>query len=85
MAWHLVLLKRNGWAGDCDLTQKPLWRLITSSTGLQVESMAELWVAGEEKVAKDMLRSGSRKGLFVYGVEPDIEVCGFRPFLFHQF
>ncbi|SPJ73155.1 uncharacterized protein FTOL_02884 [Fusarium torulosum] len=72
LAWHLVFLRRNGWAGD-ELTQSPLWRLMISSTGLQVESMAELWEAGEEKVAKDMLRSGSRKGLFVYEVEPATE------------
>lgn len=82
LAWHLVYVKRAGWSGNRDFTQCPLWRLIVSSTGLQVESMAELWEAGEEEVARRMLRSGNRKGLFVYQVEPGTEVCEFRPVLF---
>ncbi|KAM0238992.1 hypothetical protein ACHAP5_008430 [Fusarium lateritium] len=73
LAWHLVVLRRNDWSGDRDLPRSCLWQLIVSSTGLQVEAMAELWVAGEEKVARAMLRSGSRKGLFVYQVEPETE------------
>ncbi|KAM0201809.1 hypothetical protein ACHAPA_009547 [Fusarium lateritium] len=73
LAWHLVVLKRNNWAGDRDLPRSRLWQLIVSSTGLQVEAMAELWAAGEEEVARAMLRSGSRKGLFVYQVEPETE------------
>ncbi|CAJ0550332.1 Ff.00g102620.m01.CDS01 [Fusarium sp. VM40] len=73
LAWHLVSAKRAGWSGNRDFTQCPLWRLIVSSTGLQVDRMAELWEAGEEEVARRMLRSGNRKGLFVYQVEPGTE------------
>ncbi|WZH48198.1 Ring finger [Fusarium acuminatum] len=73
LAWHLVYVKRTGWVRNRNFTQCPLWRLIVSSTGLQVESMAELWQAGEEGVARALLRSGNRKGLFVYQVEPGIE------------
>jgi hypothetical protein len=82
LAWHLVYVKRTGWVRNRNFTQCPLWRLIVSSTGLQVESMAELWQAGEEGVARALLRSGNRKGLFVYQVEPGIEVCEILPFLF---
>jgi hypothetical protein len=57
---------------------EPLEKLLMLATGKQLHDISKLWEERERETAWKMLKSGNRKGLFVYEVAPETEVSDLR-------
>ncbi|RGP61464.1 ring finger protein [Fusarium sporotrichioides] len=71
LAWILNYLKRRR-SGE-NQPPEPLELLVITATQEQLPELAERWETMEQAVAWKMLKSGRRKGLFVYEVTPETE------------